>query len=45
MNLSISWKNITILDMIYLLSNNDGYIDGDEKTIHIDLKTKGGKGW
>jgi len=34
---TISYKqfNLTLLDMVFLLSNNDGYIDGDKKCIVI----------
>ena len=36
--LSISWDNLTVLEMVYLLSNNVGWVDGDKKTIEVMVK-------
>ena len=36
--LSISWDNLTMLEMVYLLSNNVGWVDGDKKTIEVMVK-------
>ena len=36
--LSISWDNLTVLEMVYLLSNNVGWVDGDKKTIEVRVK-------
>ena len=33
--LEISWDKITLMDMLFLLSNNRGYIDGDRKVLVI----------
>ena len=39
-NLSINWNLATIKDMEKILKNNDGFIDGDKKTIEIKPKIK-----
>jgi hypothetical protein len=36
--ISIDWSNLTVLEMYYLLSNYDGYVNGDKKTIEIPLE-------
>ena len=33
--LSIDWNMVSVLDCVFLLSNNKGYIDGDSKTIRV----------
>ena len=35
-DLTINYKLITVLDMVYLLSNYDGYLDGDGKCLKIN---------
>jgi len=37
MNLCIDWKNLTLFEMLYILSNKDGYIDGDKQSIIIEV--------
>ena len=34
--LEIKTDLITVLDMVYLLSNNDGYVDGDKSCLIIN---------
>ena len=38
--LEISTNMVTTLETIYLLSNYDGYIDGDRNCIVLNLKQK-----
>jgi hypothetical protein len=34
-NITIDYSLISIFDMLYLLSNNNGYLDGDAKCLII----------
>jgi len=34
--IEISYNNITVQDMFYLLSNNVGFCDGDKKVVVIE---------
>jgi len=34
--LQISYEYLTVMDMLYLLSNNDGYLDADKKCLVIN---------
>ena len=38
--IEISWKNLTVFEMWYLLSNNEGYVDGDKKCVVINAPSK-----
>jgi len=38
--IEISWKNLTIFEMWYLLSNCEGYVDGDKKCVMINAPSK-----
>jgi len=33
--LTVSYNNVSVLEAIYLLSNNDGYFDADLKSVVI----------
>jgi len=36
--LTINYDNITVIEACFLLSNNDGYMDGDKKCLVIKNK-------
>ena len=35
--LNINYENLTVIEACYLLSNNNGYMDGDKKCITIEV--------
>jgi len=36
--LTIDYKQLTVFEAVYLLSNYDGYMDGDNKCLRINKK-------